>query len=389
MGAHAPTFRGDLYSKKFIRDSNSVFKQIRDLGPAVWLPKRKFWAIGRYDDVKIALRANEVLISGKGIAANNIVNKKVPPIVLMSDADIHQRRRKVLIQPVMPGPLKELRETLEKEAGGLIQRLVKKDTFEAMGELCSHLPLTIVAERVGLNEYGRKHMLGWAAAIFNAIGPMNFRMIKGIPQLLKLEKYSNALSRESVTPGSWADRLFDAQDRGEISLEEAKAMIVDYVGPALDTTILATGEMLWRLAETPGAFDAVREDPSLIPGVVNESVRLSSPIRVFTRFAAADYVLHDTTIPKGDRVAILYASANYDERHYKDPNVFDVRRNPRDQVGWGHGPHACVGIHLARLEMEVILGALVQHVKKIEVFSAAKIEHNVLQGFKKLDVRLS
>jgi cytochrome P450 len=258
-----------------------------------------------------------------------------------------------------------------------------------MATFAAHLPVTVVAELVGLNEAGRKRMLRWAAATFDILGAMNLRTLTALPEAMSIGPYLRSLGHDSVTPGGWADRLFDAADRGELSPREARAMVLDYVGPALDTTILATGHMLWRLATTPGAYDAVRADPALIPGVVNESVRLASPIRGFTRHAAADYPLDGVTIRQGDRVLVLFASANHDERHYPDPERFDVRRNPRDHVGWGHGPHTCVGMHLARLEMEVLLAALIQRVERIEVGRPAIAWNNVLQGFARLPARFT
>jgi len=203
-----------------------------------------------------------------------------------------------------------------------------------------------------------------------------------------LGRYVRDVDRKGVTPGGWADRLFDAADRGDISHTEARAMIIDYVAPALDTTILATGQMLWRLAVTPGAYDAVRGDPSLIPGIVNEAVRLGSPIRGFTRYAAQDFDLDGTVIPKGGRALILFASANRDPDKYPDPDRFDVTRNPRDHVGWGHGSHTCVGMHLARLEMEILLATLIRKVERIETGRPTMAWNNVLQGFARLPARL-
>jgi cytochrome P450 len=89
-------------------------------------------------------------------------------------------------------------------------------------------------------------------------------------------------------------------------------------------------------------------------------------------------------LPQGARVLISYASANRDERHYPVPDAFDVRRNPRDHVGWGHGAHTCVGMHLARLEMEVLLSALVRHVARIEVGFPERLHNNCLQGYSAL-----
>lgn len=388
MGANsrAPVLEGDLYSSRALRDPYPVYRRLRDLGPAVWMPKRRMWAISRFDDVRTALRAADVLVSGKGVAANNFMNGQVAPITLTSDGEIHDRRRNVLIQPVMPAPLKALRARLEEETARKVAELATGEKFEAMNTLASHLPVTVVAELVGLNEAGRAQMLDWAAATFNALGAMNLRGVVSLPKMMQL-RYVLRLGPETVVRGGWASRLFEAADRKELSLQEAKAMVIDYVAPALDTTILATGHMIWLLATTEGAYEEVRSDPGLIPGIVNEAVRMASPIRGFTRYVGADYALGSSLIPQGSRVLILYASANRDERRYADPDQFDVRRNPRDQVGWGHGPHACVGMHLARLEMEIVLKALVDQVETIEVGTPEPAWNNVLQGFKTLPAR--
>jgi cytochrome P450 len=190
-----------------------------------------------------------------------------------------------------------------------------------------------------------------------------------------------------VIPGGWADGAFEAAERGQISRAEAHSMIIDYVAPSLDTTILATAHMVHQLAWQPGAFDALKQDPSLITNAVHESVRHGSPIRGFTRFAASDFEIGGIVIPKDARALILYASANRDERKYADPDKFDVTRGARDHVGWGHGPHVCAGMHLARLEMECLLRALTRHVSRIETQEPTPILNNVLQGFKTLPAR--
>ena len=381
------TYWGDLYGSAALRDPYPAYEKIRNLGSAVWMPRRRLWAVGRYEDVRDALRADDRLLSGKGVAANNPVNRQAPPITLTSDGDTHTRRRKVLMQPVMPGPLNELRPRLEEIADRLVNELAAGEQFDAIGDFAAHLPVTVVAELVGLNAFGRERMLSWAASTFNALGVMNLRGLRSMPALLDLGKYVRALRREDVTPDGWADRLFAAAEQGQLSRAEANAMVIDYVAPALDTTILATGHMVWLLANRPEAYEALRAEPELIPGVVNETVRLASPIRGFTRHAAEDVDIGEQTVPAGSRVLILFASANHDERHYARPQDFDIRRNPRDHVGWGHGAHTCVGMHLARLEMEILLTSLVRRVSRIEAGKPVYLRNNVLQGFEKLPAR--
>lgn len=383
----APSYGVDLYARSALLDPYPHYKAIRSLGSAVWLPKRKMWAIGGYDDVKTALRADQALISGNGVAANRIVNDMNSVTTLTSDGDVHIRRRTTLIKPLSPNALKELQARMETSADELVTTLRAKGGFDAVKDFAVHLPVSIVGELVGLKPEGRKNLLHWAAATFDALGPMNFRFLRALPSLLDLRKYAMNLSRGAVIPGGWADGVFEAAERGQISHGEARGMIIDYVAPSLDTTILATAHMVWLLAKHPEAFAAVKQDPSLITNTVHESVRLASPIRGFTRLAAADVEIGDAVIPKDARVLVLYASANRDERKYANPDTFDVTRGARDHVAWGHGPHVCAGMHLARLEMECLLRALTRHVDRIEVSEGTPILNNVLQGFKTLPAR--
>jgi cytochrome P450 len=345
------------------------------------------WAVGRYEDVRTVLRAADRLVSGKGVAANRVINAINNEITLTADGADHVRRRLVLIKPLGPGALAPLRLRMQEEAEALVLRLKGCGTFDAMSGFAMRLPVSIVAELVGLRPEGRENMLRWAAATFDAIGPMNWRMVRALPALLDLGRYAARLDRDAVMSGSWADSLFAAADDGTLSLREAKAMIIDYVAPSLDTTILATGQLVRQLAQQPSVLEAVRKDEAVASDVVYESVRLSSPIRGFTRFAMGDFSLGDVTVPAGDRVLVLYASANRDERKYADPDRLDITRNARDHLGWGHGAHACAGMHLARLEMECLLVALARHLTRIEVDAPEPFINNVLQGYKSLPAR--
>ncbi|MEM6832509.1 MAG: cytochrome P450 [Pseudomonadota bacterium] len=371
----------DLFSDETLADTQTVYRELREAGAIVYLPANDLYAITHFAAVKAALRADDALISSKGVAANDAINTAGSDATITSDGATHTRRRLILMRPLMPKSLHAVRERVEQSAQQLVQDLVSQDRFCGVKDFASHLPLSIVAELVGLEPKGRENMLDWASATFDALGPINDRTYHALPRALGLLQYVKELGPDRLRKGGWAEAIIKCCDAGEISEGEAAMMIIDYTAPSLDTTILASAHMLWRLGVTPGAYDALKEDPSLIPGVVNESVRLASPIRGFTRYAQAAYESEHGTIPAGARVAVLYASANWDDMHYNDADAFDVYRNPRDHVGWGHGPHICAGMHLARLEMEALLRALLNHVESINVEHPTPITNNVLQGF--------
>jgi Cytochrome P450 len=194
---------------------------------------------------------------------------------------------------------------IQSEADALIERLVERTTFDAVSNLARHLPLTIVSTRVGLPEDGRENMLEWEAANFKCFGPMNDRAKATFPRLEEGVRYSFDPSLPArLKPGSWASRLWEAADEGEIAHDKCPAMLNDYW--SLDTTIFATACAIWLFGKHPDQWDLLRADRTLLPHGVNEVVRLESPIPQFPRVTTRDYVVDGITIPAGSRVLVMY-----------------------------------------------------------------------------------
>ena len=289
------------------------------------------------------------------------------------------------MRPLLPGALKDLRERIFALADAKVAELVGTGPIEAIAQLASYLPTKIVADLVGIKNLGSDKMLEWSNAVFDAFGPAtNHRTGAAFPTIDEFVRFGSELSREDVIPGTWADKIFDAIDRGEIALKDGRELIFDYVIPSLDTTIYATGELLHQLAAGPHVFEDLRAHPELYGAAILEAVRLASPLKGFTRYAIQDFRFSSTTVPKGSRVWLLNASANVDERHYPEPDRFDIRRNPRDHVGWGQGIHMCIGMHLAKLEMEAMLHAVCRRVGRIEPGIPVRLINNAAQGFARL-----
>ena len=387
--SQSPSLDIDLFSDEAIANPYPAYQQVRDAGPIVWLSRFDVWAISRFDDVRAALRADSSLISGKGVALNQMLNDAGGTNSLVSDGDEHRRLRSAVIKPMMPKALEQVRIEMQTRADQLIDDLLLRDTFDGMLDFSQHLPVTIVSFLVGLPEEGREQMLDWAAAAFNALGPMNERCQQAYPHLMQGGQYVLELDRADLAPEGWAAALYLAVDNGDIALDEAKILVFDYVAPSLDTTILGTGHMLYQLGRSSQEFDKVKADRSLIPAAVNEALRIGSPVKAFTRLADTEYRNGDVHVPAGDRVVILYGAANHDERKYPEPEAFRVERNPKDHVAYGYGVHRCAGAHLAQLEMECLLDAMARKVRRVEVEEPAPFPSNMLSGFSSFEARLT
>jgi len=160
--------------------------------------------------------------------------------------------------------------------------------------------------------------------------------------------------------------------------------IRNYINPSLETTISATGELIWQLSQNPEQWQTLRDKPELCSNAVNEAVRLGTPIRSFTRHTTTDVEIDGVLIPEGSRVMMVFASANRDERQFKNPDQFDVTRNSRDHLGFGSGIHMCIGMYLAQLEMVSLLKAMIYRVGHIEVSDPEIVLNNTIAAFSKL-----
>ncbi|MDB5697884.1 MAG: hypothetical protein JWN69_688 [Alphaproteobacteria bacterium] len=384
-----PSIELDLYSDEQLLDPFENYRKLRDLGPLVYLENLGMYVAARYRDVREILERPDVFISGNGVMMNDIVNDAFKGgIGLCSDGEEHRRIRRVEARPLSPRALRELRDTIAAEAAAVVDDLTGRRTFDAATELAQYLPLRIVSTLVGLPEEGRERMLDWAAANFDSFGPLSPRASGALGVFQEMYDYAMThCAPEKLKPGSWAAMLHEAADNGEISENEARLMALSYVAPSLDTTIFAISSAVWLFANHPDQWQAVRADPALIPNAINEVIRIESPIQGFSRYAAADFDLDGVTVPAHSRVIILFGSANRDERHWGNPEAFDVRRRDAgDQLGFGHGEHLCIGNNLARMEMAALFQALSGKVGEFELVAAERVLNSTLRGFQKLEV---
>ncbi len=386
---HQPAIYGeDLFSPAALRVPFAHYRALRDLGPVARLADPDIYVLARFENVRDALRAHEVLVSGEGVGFSHGFNTPGAPNIISSDGALHQRLKTEVLRPLLPGQLRKHRAFLKHMIAERIGALVDRGPFDAMVEIARLLPTKAISVLVGLPEEGRAAMLAWAAATFNAIGPESAEFASDFTLLAEARVYLANQSRETVREGSWAHALFDAVDAGRLSEAEARGALSAYVLPSLDTTILAKGHLLHSLACAPEQWRLLRGDPKLIPNAIFESVRHSSVIRWFSRVARADYSVEDQVIPQGTRVMLVYASANRDERRFENPDRFDITRDARAQLSWGTGEHMCAGMLLARMEMEVMLEALVESCAVIEADEPEIGANRGLYGFTSLPLTL-
>lgn len=387
--ARVPVSDLDFWADEVIADPYPHYRALRDLGPAVWLSRYGSWALVHHRSVREALLDAKTFSSSSGIASNDEANQVSKGVMIFADDPEHLRLRRVFTRPLMPAALKALKDDLSSLAEGRVDALIAKGEFDGVTELAHYLPLTVVTELLGLSREGKDNMLAWAAGLFNALGPAgNPRTISGIEIGRQAFAYLYGLDRAALDPSGWGAALLRAADDGDLSHDEARAMLMDYTGPALDTTINGLSSALWLFARHPQQWDLLRSNPQLVGRAIDEALRIESPVRAFARLLTRDYEIDGALLRQGDRALMVYASANRDERRYPDPDRFDISRDARDHVAFGYGTHICAGMHLARLEIATVLDILVRRVKRFHIVEEHRDIHNTLRGLATLRLRV-
>ncbi|MCB1337835.1 MAG: cytochrome P450/oxidoreductase [Maritimibacter sp.] len=385
-----PTLDIDFYSDEVIADPFPVYEKMRDMGPVVYLSRHDVYALPRYAETSEVLRQPHRFISSKGVSLIPEVNEILIGSTLNSDPPQHDLTRSVTSEPLWPGALHVVEDRIRDAADGLVDTLAKRRTFDAVKDFAQFLPVTIVAELVGLPDGGRENMLKWASATFNLFGSMNERSRAAFDDLKELRDFLDEYGRpEKLKPGGWAKRIFEIGPERGLSYATCAQIMRDYINPSLDSTISTAGQMIKLFAENPDQWDKLRAEPLLLTNAIEEAVRLSAPLRAMSRYVVEDSVIAGYAIPADSRVLVMFASANRDPRKWDDPDRFDVTRDVHDHVGFGQGVHMCLGMHLARLELTALFEALLRRVKRFELTEEPKVAfNNSIRAFSYMPTRI-
>ncbi|OBF29692.1 cytochrome P450 [Mycobacterium sp. ACS4331] len=383
-----PTTDVDIFSDEVILDPHPTYRQLRDLGPAVWMERHTAWIAPRYAEVHSALQDWETFSSASGLALNDIMNSAQRNL-LTAEPPEHATLRRVLGARLTPRALRQLEPEFQRRADALIDELVEKGTFEGVSEFSVKFPLSVVPDLLGCPPGDRSKLLDWAAGTFDAAGPLNERAQSAFAVFEDLMAYLLGMATNGgMDPdGWWSDILVQANEH-DIPADKQPFLIFDFLVPSMDTTISALSTALWQLGQSPDQWQKVREDRTLIDNIADEATRFEAPARGFARLLTKDVDLGGVHLPAGDRVFLSYSSANRDERRWESPDTFDITRDTRGHIGFGSGIHRCLGMGLAKLETRTLFTALANRVESFEVGDPTWRPNNIIRNIGAMPVTI-
>ena len=383
----------DPFGDAFLREPLRFHAALRDAGPVVRLERYGVHAVARYAEVCAVLDDWRSFCSGRGVGLADFAKEtpwRKPSLVLEADPPLHTRTRGVLWRAMSGPTLERLRPRFAETADRLVDALVARGRIDASRELAEAFVLSVFPDAVGLAEAGRENLLPYGDMAFNAFGPRNRLFEASFANAQKVGDWiGGQCRREALAPGGLGAQIWGEVDAGEIREEEAALLVRSLLTAGLDTTIAGITAAVHCFATHPDQWALLCAEPGLLRSAFGEVMRHGSPAQTFFRTTTRAVELGGAKLGEGEKLLLFLAAANRDPRKWPEPDRFDIRRRTTGHVAFGRGVHMCVGQVLARMELEIVLGALAKRVAAIEPRGAPTWRlNNTLRTIERLPVEL-
>jgi len=374
------------------------------------LPLRVF-SVFRHEDCQAVLRDDETWSNVFRIEETQLQSdlaaldadfgEPPPPSMLGTDGAEHARLRSLVNKAFTPRIIRRLEPRMHEIARELIHAAVQRGSVDLVEALTYPLPVTIIAEMIGVPSEDRARFKVWSDEAVSVLGTgffggLDFERLKRQRQLLEqMRAYFVPLAEERrrAPRDDLLTGLVQAEYEGsQLSLEEMLSMLVLILVAGNETTTTLIGNAVLELLAHPDQLARLRADRSLLPSAIEEVLRFSSPVQFDPRRATRTLELRGHKIERDDVVLCWLGSANRDEALCDRPHVFDIGRERTAHLAFGFGVHYCLGANLARLEAQVALGTLLEQTNSFERTDDSPLPLHpspVFRGVTSLPVRLT
>jgi cytochrome P450 len=382
---HSPDF--------FVADPYPAYQELRATAPVVWNDVTKFWALLKYEDIRYVSGNPALFTSTKGIT---IPDPEFPnPVqegnLIFIDPPRHRQLRKL----INTGFSRRRVSILEPKIRAIVYRLLDEvqpgDTLEFAEGIAAPLPTRMIAELLGAPPEDWERFRRWSDACTGTADPeIELESFEAIGELYEYFLQLIAARRKHARD-DMLSALAEARVDGEELTDEDLlnfAFLLLVAGNETTRNLIALGTL--ALIAHPDECGKLVDDPSLIPGAVEEMLRWTSPVTHMARTATADVEIRGQLIKEGDTVVMFYGSANRDEEIFgSDAEEFKVTRSPNPHIAFGCGEHSCIGSQLARLEACVLFEVLLGRYAKLELTGDVdRMRATMIPGVKRMPVRL-
>jgi cytochrome P450 len=388
---------------EFRRNPYPFYATMRRDHPVAYDEHYAFWAVYRYDDVRQVITDHDTFSSDRARflpAADpaTVAQMRIGSSLVGTDPPRHRLLRDLVSRAFTPRAIAQLEPHIAALTEGMLDAVVPAGQMDLIADLAYPLPVTVVAEMLGVPVSDRPTFKRWADALFSGSDEiptdLDSPYVKERMRLLQeMNDYFRAFvaQRRAAPRDDLVSRLVAAEVEGQRLAEEeilAFCTLLLLAGHVTTTNLL--GNAMLTLLDHRDQLARLQADPALVPSGVEEVLRYDGPVQAIARFTVNDAEVGGQRLAAGQRILAWTASANRDEAVFAAPDRFDVERHPNPHLAFGAGIHFCLGAPLARLEARVALSILLRRLEGIERAESAAPElttSTFLRGVTRLPLR--
>ncbi|WRZ91605.1 cytochrome P450 [Streptomyces sp. NBC_01007] len=396
----------DPWDPAFVADPYPAYEELRARGRVHYYEPTNQWLVPHHADVSALLRDRRLGRTYQHRFTHEDFGRTAPPpehepFHVLNDHGMldleppdHTRIRRLVSKAFTPRTVERLKPYVEGLAGELVDRLVEAGGGDLLTDVAEPLPVSVIAEMLGVPESERAPLRPWSADICGMyeLNPSEEVARKAVRASVEFTEYLRGLieARRKEPADDLISGLIAAHDEGDrLTEQEMISTCVLLLNAGHEATVNSTVTGWWTLFRHPGQLAALRADHTLIPTAVEELMRYDTPLQLFERWVLDDIEIDGTTVPRGAEIAMLFGSANRDAEVFADPETLDLSRAENPHISFSAGIHYCIGAPLARLELAASMSALLTKAPALRLTEEPVRKPNfVIRGLEGLSVEV-
>jgi cytochrome P450 len=389
----------------FIADPYPAYDELRRAGPIHYDERTDHWLITRHADVNALLRDRRFGRSYLHLATHEEMGHQPDPEpqapfwhvirngMLDREPPDHTRLRGLVSRAFTPRRVAEMRDTIQDIVDGLVDEALARGEFDLLATVLEPLPVTVIAELLGVPEADRHLLRPWSAEIclMYELNPSEEYARRAARASVEFGDYLADLSRaRRANPGSdLISGLTQVVVEGDrLTEDELVGTCVLLLNAGHEASVNGSGNGWWALFRNPGELARLRAHPALLPTAIEELLRYDTPLQLFERWVLQDSEVCGVHVPKGAELGLLFGSSNRDPDVFVEPDRLDLGRDPNPHITFGAGIHFCLGAPLARLEMQIAFETILRRMPRLELVAEPEWKPTyIIRGLKSLPVR--
>ncbi len=374
-------------------DPYPAFRWMRANEPVYLDEPNAIGGVTRYEDVKAVSKDPVTYSNAGGIRPDY----PAMPFMIDMDGPEHLRRRRLVNGGFTPRRVAELEQRIRRTCDEIIDRVCEQGACDFVRDIAAPLPMIVIGDLLGVAPPDREALLGWSDDMLKALGsPDPDAMVGAATAFSHYGHYIRQRIDERRSSGDDRDLtgvLVHAEIDGDRLDEDSlifETLLILIGGDETTRHVISGG--MEALLRAPAQLEALRADRMLLPVAIEEMLRWVSPIKNMARTATRGAVLAGQPIGAGDKLLLLYPSANRDEAVFTDPETFDIARRPNEHVAFGFGPHFCLGNSLARLELRCMFDRVLDRLADLRLSGDEAVrlrQANFVSGIESLPVEFT